>query len=128
MTNLVVGVGSGPVRPYVVGGVGLVRSHVSSLTDSVTGIGDTDSNALGYDLGFGLTGMFGRHIGIRGDIRNFHTFQDINLFIVRGRKLRFLARQRGPGSRVLTETTPRTFTSSDAKVLLRGTPPNLRQV
>jgi len=89
MTNFMIGVGSGPVRPYAVGGVGLIRSHVSSLTGSITGLGDRDSNAFGYDLGFGLTGMFGSHFGIRGDVRHFHTFQDLNLFIVQGQKLDF---------------------------------------
>ena len=88
MSNLLVGVGVGPVRPYVVGGVGLIRPHVSSLTGSLTSLG-TGKNALGYDLGGGVTGMFGRHVGIRGDIRLFRTMQDVNLLIFTGQKLEF---------------------------------------
>jgi hypothetical protein len=33
MSNLMIGVGVGPVRPYVLGGVGLIRSRVSSLAE-----------------------------------------------------------------------------------------------
>jgi opacity protein-like surface antigen len=88
MTNLVIGAGAGPVRPYVVGGIGLIRPHVSSLASSLTGF-STDKNAIGYDLGLGVTGMFGNHFGIRGDLRRFHTLQDIDLLIFNGQKLDF---------------------------------------
>jgi opacity protein-like surface antigen len=88
MSNLVIGVGAGPIRPYVVGGVGLIRPHVSSLAGSLTSLG-TDKNAFGYDLGLGVTGMFGSHFGIRGDLRHFHTMQDINILIFNGQKLDF---------------------------------------
>jgi Outer membrane protein beta-barrel domain len=90
MSSLVVGVGVGPVRPYVLGGVGLIRPHVSSLTGSITGLATTTGkNAVGYDIGGGITALFGGHIGIRGDLRHFHTFQDLNLLIFNGQKLDF---------------------------------------
>jgi hypothetical protein len=93
MTSLIVGAGGGPVRPYVLGGIGLIRPHVSSLTGSLAGalpgVGTTGKNALGYDIGGGVTGMFGRHIGIRGDVRRFHTFQGLNLIIFKGQQLDF---------------------------------------
>ena len=88
MSNLLIGVGVGPVRPYVVGGVGLIRPHVSSLTGSLTSLG-AGKNAFGYDLGGGVTGMFGKHVGIRGDLRLFRTMQDVNLLIFKGQKLEF---------------------------------------
>src|SRR5712691_1288839 len=69
MSNLLIGPGVGPVRPYVLGGFGLIRPHVSSLTGSLTGLGATEKNAIGYDIGGGVTGMFGRHLGVRGDLR-----------------------------------------------------------
>jgi len=55
MTNLMVGVGVGPVQPYVLGGLGLIRPHV----------------------------------GIRGDIRHFHTIQDVNVLVFTGQRLDF---------------------------------------
>ena len=89
MSNLLVGVGVGPVRPYVLGGVGLIRPHVSSLTSSLTSLSATDKNAVGYDIGGGVIGMFGSHVGIRGDLRHFHTVRDVNLLIFKGQKLDF---------------------------------------
>ena len=89
MTNLVIGPGVGPVRPYVVGGVGLIRPHVSSLAGSVTSF-DTNKNAFGYDLGGGVTILFGSKVGIRGDLRHFHTMQNVDLLIfTAGQKLDF---------------------------------------
>jgi opacity protein-like surface antigen len=88
MSNLVLGPGVGPVRPYVVGGVGLIRSRVSSLTGSITNL-STGKNSFGYDLGGGITAMFGDHVGVRGDLRRFKTFQDVNLPFFASEKLKF---------------------------------------
>jgi outer membrane protein with beta-barrel domain len=88
MSNLIIGVGVGPVRPYVVGGIGLIRPHVSSLTGSLTSLG-TGKNAFGYDLGGGVAGLFGKHLGVRGDVRLFRTMQNVNLLIFTGQKLEF---------------------------------------
>lgn len=76
MSNLLVGVGAGPVQPYVLFGVGLIRPHTSvTLTQIIT----ADKNSLGYDIGGGVTGYFVRHVGIRGDVRRFQTLQDVPL-------------------------------------------------
>ena len=88
MSNLVIGPGTGPVRPYVVGGIGLIRPHVSSLAGSVTSF-DTNKNAFGNDVGGGVTVLFGGKVGIRGDLRHFHTTQDVSLLIFTGQKLDF---------------------------------------
>jgi hypothetical protein len=88
MSNLLIGVGVGPIRPYVAGGVGLIRPHVTSLTGSLTSL-STNENAVGYDVGGGVTAMFGSHIGLRGDLRHFHTLQDVNVLIFKGQKLDF---------------------------------------
>jgi hypothetical protein len=87
MSNVLIGPGVGPVRPYFVIGAGLIRPHASSLLGSVTGTGG-GKNSLGWDLGGGLTGMFGR-VGIRGDLRRFRTLQNIDLLIFTGQKLDF---------------------------------------
>jgi opacity protein-like surface antigen len=88
MSNVVAGVGVGPVRPYVVGGFGLIRPHVTSLVGSITSF-DASKNSLGYDLGGGVTVLFGGRVGVRGDIRRFRTLQDVNLFVFSSQKLNF---------------------------------------
>ena len=75
MTNVIVGPRIGVIRPFVLGGVGLIKSHVEldagSLLDS--------SNNFGWNIGGGLMLMFGEHVGVRGDIRRFKSFQDIGV-------------------------------------------------
>ncbi len=72
MANLVIGPGHGPVKPYVVGGVGLLRSHVGgggSFFDSIT------TNDWGVDLGAGILVRIGRGVDVRGDLRYFRSLQ-----------------------------------------------------
>jgi len=76
MSNLLVGVFAGPVRPYGLIGVGLIRSHVSL---NPTNVSSSDTNAFGYDIGGGVYGFFSSHVGIRGDVRHLHTFQDVGI-------------------------------------------------
>lgn len=75
MTNVIVGPRIGLIRPFVLGGVGLIKSHVEldagSLLDS--------SNNFGWNIGGGVMVMFGDHVGVRGDIRRFKSFQDISI-------------------------------------------------
>src|SRR5436190_5266702 len=47
MTNLAAGVFKGPVQPYVLAGVGLIRSHVSL---NVIAGGDQTNNSFGWDV------------------------------------------------------------------------------
>lgn len=73
MGNVVVGAPLGGVRPYAVGGIGLIRSKV----DDVGQFFDTiDSNDLGFDVGGGVMGFFGDNVGIRGDLRYFRSLRD----------------------------------------------------
>jgi len=76
MTNLLLVIPAGPVRPYGLIGLGLVRPHAK--TDLV-GLA-TDQNTLGWDIGGGLNIFFGRTFGVRGDVRHIRTLQDITLF------------------------------------------------
>lgn len=74
MGNLVVGVPFGGqrgfgVKPYALGGVGLIRSSVESLDEE---------NQFGWDFGGGVMVFFGNHAGIRGEVRYFRTFSDID--------------------------------------------------
>ena len=76
MSNFMIAPKMGAVRPYVVAGVGLVKTHVELTTTSLL---TTSNNAFGYDLGGGLMGFFGEHVGIRGDVRYFHSFKDLSI-------------------------------------------------
>ena len=67
MFNVIVGPKVGPVRPFVLGGVGIIKSRVEFDAGSLLDTG----NEFGYNLGGGLMVMFGEHIGVRGDIRRF---------------------------------------------------------
>jgi opacity protein-like surface antigen len=61
----------GSVRPYVVGGVGLIRSNVQDAA----GFFDVNTkNDFGFDVGAGVMGFFAQNIGLRGDVRYFRGF------------------------------------------------------
>jgi opacity protein-like surface antigen len=76
MSDLIVGPQIGPVRPYATGGIGLIKSHVS--TDPVV-LFDSSNNDFGWNIGGGVMVFLGEHIGVRGDIRHFHTFEDLEI-------------------------------------------------
>ena len=81
MGNVIVGVpiggthGTG-VRPYVVGGLGLIRTQIEGNGTVFTPLSST--NMLGWDLGAGVMGYFNEHVGLRGDYRYMRATQDIN--------------------------------------------------
>jgi opacity protein-like surface antigen len=72
MANLVVGPGSGPVRPYGVFGLGLLRSRV----DGGDFFEDITTNDFGFNAGFGVMGMASDRVGFRGDVRYFRSLED----------------------------------------------------
>lgn len=76
MGNLLVGPEIGPVRPYGSGGVGLIKSHVSGFGALI----DATNNDFGWNLGGGVMIFVTEHVGVRGDIRHFHAFQDLDFF------------------------------------------------
>lgn len=76
MGNMMLGPRIGPVQPYAVGGVGLIKSHIELTPSTVL---TTDNNHAGWDLGGGLIVMAGQRVGVRGDIRYFHAFQDLEV-------------------------------------------------
>lgn len=76
MTNLMIVPNMGPVRPYVLAGIGLIKSHIDLTPSSVF---TTDNNKLGWDIGGGVIAFVGAHVGVRGDLRYFHSFQDLTV-------------------------------------------------
>jgi opacity protein-like surface antigen len=67
----------GPIRPYALVGVGLIKTRFEFTP---LGFLETSNNDFGWDIGGGVMGFFGEHVGIRGDIRYYHSFQDFELF------------------------------------------------
>src|SRR5207249_861025 len=59
MSNLLIGVGRGPVQPYVLVGAGLIRAHTAVTLSQFK----SDNNSLGYDLGGGVKAFFSPNIG-----------------------------------------------------------------
>lgn len=75
MSNAMIIPKIGPVRPYALAGLGLIKTHVEFTPSSVL---TSNNNNLGWDVGGGVAAFFGAHAGVRGDIRYFHAFQDLN--------------------------------------------------
>ena len=73
MTNVMVGPRILIVRPYGVIGARLIKAHMEFTP---AGLLDTSNNGFGWNIGGGMI-VGGRHIGIRGDIRYFHSFKDL---------------------------------------------------
>jgi opacity protein-like surface antigen len=73
MSNLLIAPGFGPVHPYVLGGVGLMRSHTDFTPSQL--VLDINDNQFAWDVGGGVM-VFAGHVGVRGDIRYFHSFQE----------------------------------------------------
>jgi hypothetical protein len=74
--NVIVGIpigGAGAsVRPYAVGGVGLLRSKVG---DAEGLFNVSSKNDFGFDVGGGVMGFVHQNIGLRGDVRYFRGFK-----------------------------------------------------
>jgi hypothetical protein len=70
MGNLIVGIpiggtsGAG-IRPYVTGGLGLIRTKIDTLLENDA------SSEFGFNVGAGVMGYFSDHFGVRGDVRYF---------------------------------------------------------
>lgn len=76
MGNLMLAPKVGPVHPYVLIGVGLIKSHVELTTASLL---TTDNTAFGWNVGGGVLGFVSGHLGLRADLRYFHAFQDFTV-------------------------------------------------
>jgi opacity protein-like surface antigen len=80
MGNVILGIPVGGqrgpgVRPYVLGGVGLVRTQIDGGT--LFNVSSSD-NMFGWDAGVGVMGYFNDHVGLRGDVRYIRGTHDLN--------------------------------------------------
>jgi opacity protein-like surface antigen len=74
MGNVMVAPRLGPIRPYGVIGLGLVKTNVE-----FPNVFESNNNQFGWDIGAGLIVLFTRHVGVRGDIRHFHAFNELDV-------------------------------------------------
>ena len=88
MGNLLIGPRIGPVQPYGLVGVGVLRLNVDSLASTFT---ENDESTVAWDIGGGVIAMFGQHVGIRGDIRHTRGLQDLEVlaFTIDGSDIKF---------------------------------------
>lgn len=71
MANVIVGIPiggqrGGGFRPYVTGGLGMIRSQIDGGTLFDVTVSDND---FGWNVGAGVMGFFNDHVGIRADLR-----------------------------------------------------------
>ena len=76
MGNLMLAPRFGIAQPYALIGLGLIKTHVEFSAPQLL---ESSNNHLGWDVGGGLIVFLGRNVGVRGDIRHFHAFQDLTL-------------------------------------------------
>ncbi len=78
--NLIIGIPFGGqkgfgVRPYGLVGAGLLTSK----SDFGAGVAEIDENNVTWSAGGGVLIFFGTRAGIRGDVRYFRTFDDLEI-------------------------------------------------
>jgi opacity protein-like surface antigen len=88
MGNFMLAPKFGPIQPYALGGIGLMRTSIESAGQ------DDDENQIAWDAGGGLIAFFSSHVGVRGDVRYFHAFEVLDFssfpnFPIRETKLEF---------------------------------------
>ena len=76
MGNFMLAPKIGPVQPYGLVGLGLIRTSVEGPGAS------TDQNQFGWDIGGGLMVLFGQHVGVRGEVRYFHSLETLDFLNV----------------------------------------------
>ncbi|HET9267285.1 MAG TPA: porin family protein [Vicinamibacterales bacterium] len=73
MGNFLLAPRFGPIQPYGLAGLGLIRSKVEET------VAEEDQNDFGYDVGGGVFIHFSRHVGARIDFRYFHSFNPLEV-------------------------------------------------
>jgi opacity protein-like surface antigen len=96
--NVIVGVPIGgtygkSVRPYVLGGGGLIRTQIDGAANTTLFTPSSSNNMFGWDAGAGVMGFFNEHVGLRGEIRYLRATHEMNSGIssidLNGNKLHF---------------------------------------
>jgi opacity protein-like surface antigen len=77
MANLLIGAPIGPIRPYAVGGVGLLHTNASVTSSAL--LNAVSDNNVAFDVGGGVMVFFSDHVGIRGDARYIRSFNATSL-------------------------------------------------
>ena len=108
MGNMILGVPFGGqqgfgVRPYAIGGIGMIRSEVNAFGEPFK----VEENQFGWDFGGGVMMFFGNRVGLRGEVRYFRTFDDFEFL---GIELGGFDRRRGLHAR---------FARSHLQILIR---------
>jgi opacity protein-like surface antigen len=85
MSNVMLIIPAGRVRPYGLVGLGLIRPHAKLDATSLS----VDKNAIGWDIGGGINIFVTPAIGLRGDIRHIRTLEGVTLNIFSADKLDF---------------------------------------
>jgi opacity protein-like surface antigen len=76
MGNVMLAPKLGPAQPYGLVGLGLLKTRTELTT---AGLLESSNNHFGWNIGGGLIIFAGEHIGVRGDLRYFHAFQDLEI-------------------------------------------------
>jgi opacity protein-like surface antigen len=64
------------VQPYGLVGIGMIRTAV----EDIVGDDDEAENQIGWTIGGGVIVFLNRHVGFKGDIRYYHSFEALDLF------------------------------------------------
>jgi len=76
------------VQPYGLIGVGLIKTKVE---DKILNVSDSE-NQIGWTIGGGVVIYLQQHVGVKGDIRYYHSFESLDLLgfdVLRGNKIDF---------------------------------------
>ena len=76
MSNVMIAPKIGPVRPYGLFGVGLMKVNVNLTPGALVSF---TNNNFAWDAAAGIMVFFGDHFGIRGELRHFQSFQDLHI-------------------------------------------------
>ena len=75
MSNLLVAPTIGFVTPYGLFGIGLMKAHADFQPTTLLSL---SNNSAAWDIGAGVI-VWAGPVGVRGDIRHFHSFRSITL-------------------------------------------------